>query len=333
MTQRIELPLTDPGYSTYHFQGPSLAVTSANPSIRNWTLSNIMILSCERRFLRGYTSPDIKVVDSWWNKNPYLEKYWYSMRFTKGHTNCMIREMLEEGFYVPFSGIDDYYVSGKSWYRERHFSHDGMVCGFDRADKTFCIYAYDSHWIYRKFWTPWEDFNRGRRSILKQGGSGSICAIRPKFDKVLFSAQTACSKIGEYLNSDLEKYPPDQDGTAYGIIVHDYISMYVGKLFDGSIPYERMDRRVFRQIWEHKKLMLERLALIEQELELDTECSSRYAPLVALADGMRMLYASHHMRRRDSVLPILQKKLEALKRDEEEILNTLIGKTKGKFES
>ena len=70
-----------------------------------------------------------------------------------------------------------------------------------------------------------------------------------------------------------------------------------------------MDRRVFRLIWEHKKAMLERILLIEHHLKMDNETSEKYKPLVTEADTMRMLYASHHMKRRDSVLPGIQKKL------------------------
>ena len=39
---------------------------------------------------------------------------------------------------------------------------------------------------------------------------------------------------------------------------------YIDKLYDGSIPYDRMDRRVFRLIWEHKKIMLERIEAMEK---------------------------------------------------------------------
>ncbi len=74
-----------------------------------------------------------------------------STEFAKGYINPIIRAMLDKGIYVAFSNVDDYYIEGKSWYKERHFSHDGLLCGYDRNDKTYCMYAYDSKWMYRKF--------------------------------------------------------------------------------------------------------------------------------------------------------------------------------------
>ena len=125
------------------------------------------------------------------------------------------------------------------------------------------------------------------------------------------------------------QYPENEDGAVFGIAVHDFIAKYVDKLIDGSIPYEKMDRRIFRLIWEHKKVMLERIKLIEDALSLDHFLSDAYTSVVREADNCRMLYAAHHMKQRNSVLPTIQKKLLSLKLKEKGILEKLIEATKG----
>lgn len=107
-------------------------------------------------------------------------------------------------------------------------------------------------------------------------------------------------------------------------MVHDFIAKYVMMLFDGSIPYDKMDRRIFRLIWEHKKVMLERIQRIELELQNDSKISSKYISLVNEANTIRMLYASHHMKRRDSVLPIIHEKLLEIKNKETTLLKQLL---------
>ena len=161
------------------------------------------------------------------------------------------------------------------------------------------------------------------------GNYGYIWGMRPKSDKVEFSSEKAIYTMCEYLDSDMEKYPENEEGNVLGIVVHDYIAKYVGKLYDGSIPYERMDRRVFRMIWEHKKAMYERIQCIERELGMDDSLSNEYEKLVAESNTMRMLYASHHMKQRNSVLPIIQKKLLKVKENEEVLLNKLIKTARG----
>ena len=327
--KKIELPLIEPLYSTYHYQGPGTAILANNPSIRNWYLNQVMILICTHKFLNGFTTPELHMVESTWNDNPYFDKKWYSMEFLEGHTHFVIRKLLDAGYYVCFSGIDDYYVEGKSWYHERHFNHDGCICGYNQENKTYCIYSYDKNWIYQKFWTTQKSFEAGRKAQHKKGQHGIICGIKPNMDQVSFCYGTALKKIAEYLDSSMEKYPESAEGTVFGIVVHDYIAKYVGKLYDGSIPYEKIDRRVFRVIWEHKKVMLERIALIEEALSMDHSISESYRSVVREADDCRMLYAAHYMKQRNAVLPIIQKKLLTLKDKEQELLNQLLDKAKG----
>lgn len=320
----VELPLIEPVYQTYHYQGSGSAILKNNPSIRNWYLNEIMNLRCNRKFLRGYTSPEITIEGSRYSANPYLEQIWMPLRFTKGYVNPIIREILNNGYYALFGGIDDFYIPGKSWYNERHFAHDGLICGYNQDDRTYCIYAYDTNWIYQKFWTPQKAFNIGCEAIVNQGRIPAITAIKPTSEVVAFSPEIACEKILEYLDSSFEKYPIEGEGTVFGVVVHAYIAEYVAKLYDGSIPYERMDRRVFRMIWEHKKVMLERIQAVEQALNMDNSFSNSYQIVVSEANTMRMLYASHHMRRRDSVLPTIYKKLLVLMETERKILSSLV---------
>lgn len=328
MNKRVELPLIEPLYKTYHYQGPGTAIINNNRSIRNWYFNQIMNLTCNRKFLSGFTTPEITIVDSSWSSNPYFDQRWISTEFTKGYINPIIRELLDKGFYVAFIGVDDYYVKNKSWYQERHFSHDGLICGYDQNDKTYCLYSYDSNWIYHKFWTPQKGFNAGRIAMRKKGAFSSICGLKVKGDVIEFSPKTACQKIKEYLDSDLDKYPFSGEGNVYGTVVHEYIAEYVSKLYKGHIPYERMDRRVFRLIWEQKKVMLERIEMIEQNLKMNNEISDKYKLLVSEADAIRMLYASHHMKRRDSVLPIIKSKLLFLMNSEKELLTLLLEKVR-----
>ena len=326
MGKSVELPLSEPLYSTYHYQGPSTAIIVNNPTIRNWYLNQTMDLTCNRKFQEGFTSPEITIPNTFWWGNPYFEKYEVSSRFAKGHINSIIREMIDNGYYVAFSDVDDYYVKGKSWYKERHFGHDGLICGYNQNNKTYCIYAYDSKWQYQKFWTPQRSFNAGRISMDKQGEFANFCALKAKDDFVEFSPKMVYVKLKEYLDSNLEKYPFEGDTNVYGIVVHEFIAEYVTKLYRSEIPYERMDRRVFRLIWEHKKAMLERIELVEKILGLDSEISQKYKKLVAQADTMRVLYATHHMKRRDSVLPIIKNILLNVMGEEGVLLSLLLKK-------
>ena len=137
MDKFIDLPILEPLYCTYHYTIPSTAVLTANPSIKNWYLSQIFMIYCTRKFLSGYTTPQLNIHAAEFLHNPYLERKKFFMRDLKGCINTVIKNLLDNGFYVYFMGVDDYYIEGKTFYKEKHFEHDGLICGYDSKNKTF----------------------------------------------------------------------------------------------------------------------------------------------------------------------------------------------------
>lgn len=333
MNKRIELPIYEPIYKTYQYQGSGAAIIDNNNSIRNWYLNEIMLLKCTREFLKGAGSPKIDIVNSSLMDNPYLEKNKFPLSYLKGCTNQMIRNFIDLGYYVYFLDVDDYYIKNKSLYKERHVYHDGLICGYDKSNRTYCIYSHDSNWVYRKFWTPQICFTNGCKSSIKNNRTVNIFTIKAKTENVDFSLGKVYENLVEYLDSGIEKYPFDGEGDVFGIVVHTYIAEYIMKLFRGEISYSIADWRILRLIWEHKKAMLERIAKAEQILGLGGTLSERYKKLVKEADNIRMLYASHRIKRRDSALLIVCKKLLNIEAEEREILTEFLEKMKKELEN
>ena len=90
-----------------------------------------------------------------------------------------------------------------------------------------------------------------------------------------------------------------------------------------------MDRRIFRLIWDHKSVMLERIKAVEELLMLGCQISQKYEPLVKQAEQMRMMYAIYNRRKRDSLLVEIKKLLLDLREREVPILEEFIRKAEG----
>lgn len=327
----VLLPITEPVYSTYHHQGNGSAILAENPSIRNWYYNCAVLLRCSRRFLYGETSPFVSVEKSGTDDNPYLEKIRIPMRCLGSDMHRIIRRFLNEGYYVEYRGIDDYYVKGKSWYHQRHFLHDGLICGYDQSEKTYTLFAYDQTWKYRIFKTPQRCIEKGRKSGFAKDEVSSICALRPMKENVSLCPKQICEYLREYIESTVEVYPPYRGEVARGISVYDYVAAYLQMLAVGQISHEHIDRRVFRMLWEHKKVMLARLRAVETALGLECVVSEKYIDIVREADVLRMLYASHCVKRRDSLLKLLCDRLLALRQAEVLLLTRFIDAVKGEI--
>lgn len=324
MAERVELPVVMPYFTTYHGHGGAGIAAKQNPQADNWYLNNIIQLCCGRRFLQGYTGFDLGLTKGSIWCIPFLEKYSYNTLFIEKWALDIIKDMLRSGFYVEFVGFDDYYIKGKSWYQEKHFNHDGLITGFDEEQKTFTIVAYDSQWVYRPFRTPQAAFEKAVNNRCEGTTFGYLNGVRARNEPVPLDLPQICGLLKEYLHSNLDLYPPDTDERAFGAVTYDYLSMYLERLKDGRIPQQRMDRRPFRLIWEHKRCMRDRIAAVEKELGQSDDLSTAYAPLVKEADTMRFIYAKYGQKPQADLLSLLQKKLMAMKEKEEMLLTRFL---------
>ena len=329
MKNKVELPFSEPPLKTYHQHMTVGVCLYGNPTLWNWYLNQSTNLSCNKRFLAGFTTPNMNIENVIYHDCPYLDKWWYPMKFAKGYINQIIREFLDAGYYVYFHGVDDYYLENKSFYGERHYDHDGIIFGYDQEKKTYNIYAYDSNWVCNKLVVSQKSFSKGREAMFSEGSYGNIFGIKPMDDNIEFDVQKALDGIEEYLDSSLEKYPPAPSGMVYGIVVQEYLVMYFDKLIDGFIPHDKMDWRVMRLLWEHKKLMLARIKKIEQTLNFPNSFSTKYEAIEKEVNALRMSYATYSLRKRDKILVNICERLKVLSVEEKEILKALLNKTKG----
>lgn len=331
MNKKVELPILEPVFSTYHYQCISTAIISNNPSIRNWAINENVAMWCEKSFLSGITTPYLTVKLSSFAYNPYLEKHFFDLSDENIKFNQIVKKYIDNGYYIYFNKIDDFYLDGKTWYKERHFFHDGILCGYDQENKSYCIYAYDNRWKYTKLWIPQKSFNAGLRSMKKNGEKGHLYALKPTPENVELKPAVILKNLKEHISSTFETCPTSSPTGAWGTIVHDYIAIYIDKLLDNSIPYEKMDWRIFRVIWEHKKVMLERIERMEEVLALDPTASTLYKAIVVEANKIRLMYASCHIKRKDNLLISIKETLMEIKRREKEILENLIKEAERKI--
>ena len=257
---------------------------------------------------------------------PFINRSGISTRFLKDCAAELIYAMLEEGYHVMFGGVDDYYIAGKSWYGRRHFSHDGLISGMNPQNGTLTLVAYDSSWVYRPFQTPLEGFLTGMRTICEQGDCGSLYAIRAfKNENVRLDPERVKAQLREYLTGAIVTRD-DGHEMIVGAAVYDYIGLYLDALRQNTIPYDRMDWRVFRMLWEHKVCMRDRIAAFEKYYGWDDGLSGAYQNVVQEADHMRFLYMKYSRSRQDSLIEPIKAHLSSVAQQEKALLHTLLGR-------
>ena len=319
-------------YSTYNHQACYGIILAQNPSIYNWQLNEVMQFRCSRSFLLGdFSSPDLKMHRGFFKSCPFIEIYEMPYRFLGSRLHEIIRRMLALGYGVAFQDCDDYYIKGKTWYKSRHFAHDGLICGYDLDRKTYLLYAYDKDWKLSLFETPMYSIGNAARGGEALGKTPMFYPIKAKDDKVVFSPERVYLGLKEYIESDMKKYPLDGKGMVYGFAAQEYLLIYLEKLASKEIEHGKADRRIFRLFMEHKVFMLERIKRVEEDLRLGNDASRAYADIADKARHIHIMYAMYIAGKREETPGRLISLIRTLIDTEKAILNNLLEEMKGKI--
>ena len=331
MPKKVQLHTQLSTFSTYHTQGAVGLMIMQNPTIYNWLLNNTASIECTKRFLKGFSSPEVVIPNSTLYDVPYIEDWWMPCKFFEGHVHGIIRNALDRGYYVTFSHIDDYYIPGKTWYKERHFAHDGLICGYDQEKKTYSIFAYDKSWVYRTFEIPQSSFIKGMYSGISMGLDTNIRGIKAKRDIIELEPETIYKNIKLYLNNDIKSNPIDTDEKVKGSAVHNYLYMYLDMLSKGEIKAEYADRRILRFVWEHKKCMFDRIRAVENYYHANHKLSVSYKNVVNKSDKARLLYAMFITNNKKEILESVKMLLKDFYEEERKILDEFLIEIERKF--
>lgn len=327
MAKSVMLPFAVSTFATTQGSSAAELAMIGHPTAYNQILNQCTSISCTRRFINGYTTPQVSIPNVAIHCYKFLERYGVNFRYVYDFCFDVIKSMLDEGMYIYYSGVDDFYLPGKSWYGTRHMYHDGIICGYDDNDETVSIAAHDINWVYNLMRVPQKNFLVSLKSSLDAKHYGNMVAYKVRENTVVEINENEMLKfLREYMDSSFEKYPISEEGQVKGTVVHNYLAMYIDKLKDGSIPYEKMDWRALRPVWEHKKCMLDRIKVVENKNGWSNELSERYAPVVEKANRIRMMYAMYHKNHNDKLLDKIRDGLLDLAQSDKEIVGEFISR-------
>ena len=303
MAKVVSLPFVVPNFASLQTSGAAEFAMIGHPTAYNQTLNQATTIGCTTNFLRGFSSPQIYIPNVSIDKYKFIERYSVSFRYVYDFCLDIIKLMLEDGMYILYDNVDDFYLPGKSWYGTSHMHHTGIICGYDDNDSTLSIAAHDINWVFKLIQVPQKCFLQALKSSLDAERYGNMIAYKIKENTIVKIDETEMVKyLKEYMDSNFEKYPINRDGQIRGTVVHDYLAIYLDKLADGSVLFDKMDWRALRPIWEHKKCMLDRIKAVESKNNWSNELSKYYEPVVEKANLIRMMYAMYHKNHNDKLI-------------------------------
>ncbi len=164
--------------------------------------------------------------------------------------NC---KMIENGYCV-LGDFDEYYVPGKSSFGEKHFSHNYMISGFDRAERYFILHGYNKagqHEKYGETKLSFDDYMSAieiKKDSFPQNEDIWRNLDFQKPDKDNFDRTIDTERIKTELSKYLE---PESDLKGINTII-----------FLADTAERGLDLRNIRLLWEHARIMSDRAVFL-----------------------------------------------------------------------
>lgn len=236
-----------------------------------------------------------------------------------------IIKMLNQGFYF-YGVINEFYVPYRIATKKKYFLHDFLVSGYDIEQKSFIIYGYGEHKIYQRTMISFDDFEKGIESV--HSGEELMCFFKTKKNVTYdFDLKRVYNNILDYLYSRNITCNAEAkgDNTVYGISV--YTRLY--NELKGDKQY--LDLRWFRILWEHKKCMRERIALLKKHgIRIAKEIEEGYSHIVDNHEILFRIAMKYTTTKDIKLLDTICNNLLNNKRDEEELLRVIVAELKEK---
>ncbi|QLG40049.1 hypothetical protein HW560_19325 [Paenibacillus sp. E222] len=339
----LQLPVLNPPLKGFLRWAYTLSITSAHEETIPWYYSNFIQLSCKKTFLEDGRQFYIDFFRGQPNElnfnNPFLltcsVNYTILEHLALDAWPQFFTDQIRNGYYcVVF--LDEAKLTPAAAYQQEPFPHHLFLYGFDWDNRFFDASMFDHTGVYRNVQIPFKEFLdaiHSMRHLLREGLTADHHTYFYKYEPhspYPFDRIVALDQLHDYLNGETHlnriNYNPDNE-QAFGINVYDYLQMYYDAV-ESNDPRlgDRNDVRHLHVLWEHKKMMSERIAYLIEEgmIPYDEELVNGYQDITTRAMKLRDQYIRHEIREDKAVFARIKLRLEQFRKEEPVLLQRLI---------
>lgn len=304
-----ELPFVFPPIETYQGDSFILGIMLAYPEYSDIQYNGYINLECNNT--DRLSKMELAFSDSLWEfyrVSGLAEMNLYDVSNFSKKTLCQfICERIDQGNYLLFYDIDEYYLSYSEHFKRKHFNHDTYVYGY--SDDCFQVFAYRNEHLASFCLDKVEIINalvsrKARNNIDKRR---LFCTYRPSINGSIRADKTIIyRKINTFYEKNGEADSIKEK--VQGIEVYDVLLNGM-KLIEKD---KKVDLRPFRCLWEHKKLMKERMAYLQGDS--DSNCASDLGSLCDKTEIVFRLMMKYNLTFNVSIIEKVYQNLEDIKR-------------------
>lgn len=223
---------------------------------------------------------------------------------------------LNTGRYVT-ACVDEFYIPERSAYMYSHFDHNILIYGYDNVTKKFNTCGYNDQGKYKQLEISYSDIKKSSPHDI------DLLKIRKGFEYQV-NIEDVIRQIRQYLNlentAQVGAYPKE--------------GLYVGlnacielqdNFYKDSQELKQLDMRPVCLLFEHKKLMYERIKYIGKTYSIDVEkVLQQYDTIVKQSEILKQMVLKYEIRRSIEVGIAIDKKFSRIFAEEKECLEEFL---------
>ncbi|MFE4572502.1 hypothetical protein [Paenibacillus chitinolyticus] len=344
----VQLPLSNPPLKGFLRWGYTLSITSGHAVTIPWFYSNFIQLSCTKKFLEDGRQCYVDFFRGQPNElnfnNPFLltcnVNYTFLENLALDDWPKFFADQIRNGYYcIVF--LDESKLSPAACYQQEPFPHHLFLYGFNLEERVFYASMFDHTGVYRNLEISFEEFLdavNSMKKLLKEGQTSDHHTYFYKYEPEFhypFDKVAVIDQLRDYLNGETRlnriNYNPDEN-EAFGIRVYDYLQMYYDAVEQNDPRLGmRNDVRHLHLLWEHKKMMSDRIEYLVNEgiIPYDEELAEGYKDLAKRAMKLRDQYIRHEIREDKEVFERLRLRFNQFRDEEPVLLQKLIALLEG----
>lgn len=176
-------------------------------------------------------------------------------------------------YVVPF--IDEYFIPDRRSYQKNSFPHHIFIYGYNQEKEIFYTTGFNKG-IFGELELNYDDFKKSYNSILslysegkyqKSTDNGNFLMKFNENHRYKFDLDALKLQLTEYLESrcSIDNLNYNNLDDVFGIDTYDYLVYYYELLINKANINRNGTIRNLHVLWEHKKLMVERITFLMRE--------------------------------------------------------------------
>ena len=221
--------------------------------------------------------------------------------------------------------LDQYYIKGRDEYHSKHFEHQILIYGYDDTRKCFLLVGYSNNGKIQKFTIKYKE---AEQSIKRYPEADikriSYCQGLRWYEFIPEYVQKVCQDYLEGRNTELDAqaYFPIEKERVYGMKIYEQLNTNTG------INVLVADRRLSYLLYEHKRLMKERLKYMYTKdlvnVELYQKMSNIADKLVKTSFNLMHTTQKYRFRPDKQNDEILKTQLKELEKNDRKLMQSIV---------